>query len=240
MEMALRKDEVDDVSVNRLLNALPGTSRKGLFATTQRVSLSVKDILCHPGDPITSVYFPLTCVISMMTEMKNGATIEVATVGNEGMLGIAAYLRIDAAVGLGITQVPGEALRMSVKDFKEAAKSNEDFDTILRRYTHALLMQIALSGGCNSLHSVEERYTRWLLMMHDRTNVDVFAFTQEFLSRMLGVSRGRVNIVTGALQKAGRIKHSRNQITVLDWKGLEASSCDCYRIIKEEFARVMV
>jgi CRP-like cAMP-binding protein len=240
MEMALRKDEVDDVSVNRLLNALPGTSGKGLFATTQRVSLSVKDILCHPGDPITAVYFPLTCVISMMTEMKNGATIEVATVGNEGMLGIAAYLRIDAAVGLGITQVPGEALRMSVKDFKEAAKSNEDFDTILRRYTHALLMQIALSGGCNSLHSVEERYTRWLLMMHDRTNVDVFAFTQEFLSRMLGVSRGRVNIVTGALEKAGQIKHSRNQITVLDWKGLEASSCDCYRIIKEEFARVMV
>jgi CRP-like cAMP-binding protein len=177
------------------------------------------------------VYFPLTCVISMMTEMKNGATIEVATVGNEGMLGIAAYLRIDAAVGLGITQVPGEALRMSVKDFKEAAKSNEDFDTILRRYTHALLMQIALSGG---------GYTRWLLMMHDRTNVDVFAFTQEFLSRMLGVSRGRVNIVTGALEKAGQIKHSRNQITVLDWKGLEASSCDCYRIIKEEFARVMV
>ena len=236
----MRKDEVDDVSVNRLLNALPGTSRKGLFATTQRVSLSVKDILYHPGGPITSVYFPLTCVISMMTEMKNGATIEIATVGNEGVHGISAFLGIDVAVGLGITQVSGEARRMSVKDFKEAAKSDELFDTILRRYTHALLMQIALSGGCNSLHSVEERYARWLLMMHGRMNVDVFAFTQEFLSRMLGVSRGKVNIVTGALEKAGWIKHSRNQITVPDWKGLQASSCDCYRLIKEEFARVMV
>ena len=230
----------DDAPANGLLATLPGTSRERLFAKTQRVSLSVKDILYHPGGPITSVYFPLTCVISMMMETKNGATIEIATVGNEGMLGIAAYLRIDAAVGLGITQVSGEARRMSAEDFKQAAKSDEHFDTILRRYTHALLMQIALSGGCNSLHSVEERYARWLLMMHGRTNVDVFGFTQEFLSRMLGVSRARVNIVTGALEKAGRIKHSRNQITVLDWKGLEASSCDCYKVIKEEFARVLL
>ena len=240
IEVVLHKGRVDDASANGLLAALPGASRERLIAKTQRVSLSVKDILYHPGGPITSVYFPLTCVISMMTEMKNGATIEIATVGNEGVLGIPAFLGIDVAVALGITQLSGEARRMSVKDFKEAAKSDELFDTILRRYTHALLMQIALSGGCNSLHSVQERYARWLLMMHGRTNVDVFAFTQEFLSRMLGVSRARVNIVTGALEKAGRIKHSRNQITVLDWKGLEASSCDCYRIIKEEFARVLV
>jgi CRP-like cAMP-binding protein len=238
--MLLPRGGVVDASANGLLAALPGASRERLFAKTQRVPLSVKDILQHPGDPITAVYFPLTCVISMMIEMKNGATIEIATVGNEGVLGIASYLAIDVAVALGITQVSGEARRMSVEDFKQAAKSDEHFDTILRRYTHAFLTQIARSGGCNSLHSVEERYARWLLMMHDRTNVDVFAFTQEFLSRMLGVSRARVNIVTGALEKAGRIKHSRNQITVLDWKGLEASSCDCYRVIKDEFARVLV
>jgi CRP-like cAMP-binding protein len=238
--MLLRKGGADDSSANGLLAALPAASRERLLAKTQRVSLSAKDILYHPGDPITAVYFPLTCVISMMTEMKNGATLEIATVGKEGVHGIAPFLGIDEAVALGITQVSGEARRMSVKDFKEAAKSDELFDTILRRYTHALLMQIALSGGCNSLHSVQERYARWLLMMHSRMNVDVFAFTQEFLSRMLGVSRARVNIVTGALEKAGRIKNSRNQITVLDWKGLEASSCDCYRIIKEEFARVLV
>jgi len=236
----LRKSGGSDAPANGLLAALPGASRDRLIAKTQLVSLSVKDILFNPGGHISSVYFPLTCVISMMTEMKNGETIEIATVGNEGMLGIPAFLGIDVAVALGITQVSGEARRMSVEDFKQAAKSDELFDTILRRYTHALLMQIALSGGCNSLHSVEERYARWLLMMHSRMNVDVFAFTQEFLARMLGVSRARVNIVTGALEKAGRIKHSRNQITVLDWKGLEASSCDCYRIIKEECARVLV
>jgi CRP-like cAMP-binding protein len=238
--MVLSKGEVVDASVNRLLATLPGASRERLFAKTQLVSLSVGEILYHPGSLITTVYFPLTCVISMMTEMNNGTTIEIATVGNEGVLGIPAFLGIDVAIARGITQVSGEARRMSAKDFKEAAKNDEFFDTILRRYTHALLMQIALSGGCNSLHTVQERYARWLLMMHSRTNVDVFAFTQEFLSRMLGVSRARVNIVTGALEKAGRIKHSRNQITVLDWKGLEASSCDCYRIIKEEFARVLV
>jgi len=240
MEMVLLKGGVVDATANGLLAALPEASRELLFSKTQLVSLSVKDILHHSGDPITSVYFPLTCVISMMTEMKNGATIEIATVGNEGVLGIPVFLGVDVAVARGITQASGEARRMSVEDFKQAAKSDELFDTILRRYTHALLMQIALSGGCNSLHSVGERYARWLLMMHGRTNLDVFAFTQEFLSRMLGVSRARVNIVTGALERAGKIKHSRNQITVLDWKGLEASSCDCYRIIKEEFARVLV
>jgi CRP-like cAMP-binding protein len=237
--MVLPKGGVVDASANRLLAALPRASRERIFAKTQLVSLSVEDILYHPGSPITSVYFPLTCVISMMAEMKNGASIEIATVGKEGVLGIPAFLGIDVAVARGIVQGSGEARRMSVKDFKEAAKNDEHFATILRRYTHALLMQIALSGGCNSLHSVQERYARWLLMMHGRTNMNVFAFTQEFLSRMLGVSRARVNIVTGALEKAGRIKHSRNKITVLDWKGLEASSCDCYRIITEEFARVL-
>ena len=232
--------EVDDAPANGLLAALPRASRELLLANTQLVSLSVKDVLYHPGDSIISVYFPLTCVISMMTEMENGATIEIATVGSEGVLGIAAYLGISVAVALGITQVSGEARRMNVEDFKQAAKSDERFDTILGRYTHALLMQIARSGGCNSLHSVEERYTRWLLMMHDRSNVDVFAFTQDFLSRMLGVSRARVNIVTRALEEAGLVNHSRSQITVLDWKGLEASSCECYRVIKEEFARVLM
>jgi CRP-like cAMP-binding protein len=225
---------------NSLFAALPKASRERLFAKTQQVSLSVNDILHQTGDAITAVYFPLTCVISMMTEMRNGATIEIATVGNEGVVGIPAYLGVDLSIARGITQVSGEARRMSVEDFNRAVRSDDDFDTILGRYTHALLMQLARSGGCNRLHSVEERYARWFLMMHDRTSVDVFAFTQEFLARMLGVSRSRVNIVTGALTKSGRLKHSRNQITILDWKGLEASSCDCYGVIKEEFARVLL
>jgi CRP-like cAMP-binding protein len=239
MEVRVDNVQPDNTPDNRLLAALPPASRERLYTKAQRVSLSAEDILCHPGDAISAVYFPLTCVISMMTEMKNGATIEIATVGNEGVLGIAAYLGIDVAVSRGITQISGEALRVPVDVFKQAAKSEEYLDILLRRYTHALLTQIARSGGCNSLHSVEERYARWLLMMHDRTNVDVFAFTQEFLSGMLGVSRARVNIVAGSLEKAGLVKHSRKQITVLDWTKLEASSCDCYRVIKDEFARVL-
>ena len=230
---------MERLHTNSLLAALPKGSRERLFAKTQQVSLSVNDILYQTGDAITAVYFPLTCVISMMTEMRNGETIEIATVGNEGVVGIPAYLGIDLAMARGVTQVSGEARRMSVEDFKRAVRNDDDLDTILGRYTYALLMQIARSGGCNSLHSVEERYARWLLMMRDRTNGDVFAFTQEFLARMLGVSRARVNIVTGGLKKSGWLKHSRNQITVLDWKGLEASSCDCYRFIKEEFARIL-
>jgi len=197
----------------------------------------VKDVLYHRGDAITAVYFPLTCVISLMAEMKNGETIEIATVGNEGVIGLAAYWGIAEAVALGLTQVSGEALRMSIEDFKRSAKTDEHFEGMLHRYTYSLIMQIAISGGCNSLHSSEERYIRWLLMMRDRTNRDVFAFTQEFLSAMLGVSRARVNIVTHTLVKAGLIKHGRNRIMVVDWRGLESSCCDCYRAIKEEFRR---
>jgi CRP-like cAMP-binding protein len=200
----------------------------------------VKDVLYHQGDAITAVYFPLTCVVSLMTELKNGETVEIAIVGNEGVIGLAAYLGIAEAVALGVTQVSGEALRMSVEDFKRIAKTDEPFETMLHRYTYSLLMQIALSAGCNSLHSAEERYVRLLLMMHDRTNLDVFAFTQEFLSRMIGVSRARVNIVTHTLVKAGLIKHARNRVMVLDWRGLESSCCDCYRAIKEEFRRALL
>jgi CRP-like cAMP-binding protein len=200
----------------------------------------VKDVLYHQGDAITAVYFPLTCVVSLMTEMKNGEAIEIATVGNEGMIGLAAHWGIAEAVALGITQVSGEALRMNVEDFIRIAKTDDHFQTILHRYTYSLLMQIAISGGCNSLHSAEERYIRWMLMMRDRTNLDVFAFTQEFLSRMLGVSRARVNIVTHKLVKAGLIKHGRNRIIALDWRGLESSCCDCYRVINEEFRRALL
>jgi CRP-like cAMP-binding protein len=175
-----------------------------------------------------------------MTEMKNGETIEIATVGNEGVIGLAAHWGVAEAVALGIIQVSGEALRMSVEDFERTAKTDEHFETILHRYTYSLLMQIAISGGCNSLHSAEERYIRLLLMMRDRTHLDVFAFTQEFLSGMLGVSRARVNIVTRTLVKAGLLKHSRNRIIVLDWKGLESSCCDCYRAIKAEFRRALL
>lgn len=239
-EVLLPRTKGEDLSANRLLAALPRVSRERFVAKTQRVSLSVKDVLYHREDSIVAVYFPLTCVVSLMMEMKNGETIEIATVGNEGVIGLAAYLGIAEAVALGIIQISGEALRMSVEDFKRLAKTDDAFETILHRYLHSLLMQIALSGGCNSFHSVEERYIRWLLMMHERTNMDVFAFTQEFLSRMLGVSRARVNIVTHALVKAGLIEHGRNRITVLDWNGLEASSCECYRAMKAEFARIPV
>ncbi len=236
----MRKAKAENPSDNLLLAGLSKVSRERVCAKAQIVTVTVEDMLYYPGDTITAVYFPLSCVISLLTDMEDGSTIEIATIGNEGLLGLAVYLGIDVAVSRGITQVPGQALRLNVDDFTRAAKTEERLDLILRRYTHALLTQIARSGGCNSLHSVEERYARWLLMMHDRTNVDVFAFTQEFLSEMLGVSRARVNVVAGLLEKAGLVTHSRKQITVLDWSGLEASSCDCYRVIKEEFDRLRI
>lgn len=237
--VSLPKTKLEDLVPNRLLVALPPASKERLLGRLQLVPLSVKDILYHRGDVVSAVYFPRTCVVSLMAEMQNGETIEIATVGNEGVLGVSAYLGITEAVALSITQVSGDALRMSVEDFKRLSRADSEFESVLHRYMHTLLMQIALSGGCNSFHSAEERYIRWLLMMHERTNTDVFDFTQEFLSRMLGVSRARVSIVTRQLEKAGLIDHGRNRIRVLDWQRLELSSCDCYRAIKQEFGRVI-
>ena len=225
-------------SENRLLAALPQDEYERLVANMESVFLKFKQSVYEPNEPIEYVYFVQNGVTSLLNVMEDGREVEVATVGNEGMVGLPVFLGADKIPGRAFSQIPGDALRMKADVFKDKVTPGTRLHDLLQRYTQALFNQIAQGAACNSLHSVEERMCRWLLMTQDRVGEDEFPLTQEFLSQMLGVRRPTVSTAASILQKAGLIRYSRGNITILDREGLEASSCECYRIIQTEFERL--
>jgi CRP-like cAMP-binding protein len=171
--------------------------------------------------------------------MEDGRIAEVGTIGNEGMAGLPVFLGAETTPTLAFQQVPGEALRMRVDAFREEVRNDGALTRVLHRYTQALLTQVAQAAACNRLHSIGQRCACWLLMTQDRVGTDEFELTHEFLGQMLGVRRATVTEVAGTLQEAGLITYSRGKITVLDCQGLEAASCECYQVIREEFNRLL-
>jgi CRP-like cAMP-binding protein len=171
--------------------------------------------------------------------MENGATAEVGMVGYEGMVGLPAFLGADTVSSKAVVQIQGYAMKMKVEDFTEQANRHGSLHRLLQRYTQALLMQVSQSAACNRFHSVEERFCRWMLMTHDRVRSDSFPVTQEFLSQMLGVRRPSISVVAAIVQKAELIRYSRGKMTILNRKGLEAGTCECYAIVKEDFDRLL-
>lgn len=224
---------------NRLLAALPTEEFDRVVALMENVYLEFQQVLYEPNEPIEYVYFPNTGVVSLLTVMEDGAAIEVATVGNEGMAGLPVFLYADSIPGRAIVQVPGKGFRMSADVFKEQVPPGTPLHDLLQRYTQTLFNQVAQSAACNRLHSVEERFCRWLLMTADRVGTNQFPLTQEFLAQMLGVRRPTVSVVASILQRAGLIAYSRGKITILDRQGLEAAACECYAIVKVEFERLV-
>jgi CRP-like cAMP-binding protein len=205
----------------------------------ETVSLNFQQIIYAPNQSIDYVYFPNSGIISLVNITEDGRTIEAAMVGNEGMAGIPVFLGADRMPGQAISQVVGNALRMKADVFKYEVTPDTSLYNLLLRYTQALLNQISQSVACNCLHSVERRCCRWLLMCHDRVRSDQFTLTQELLSQMLGVRRASVSEVAATLQKEGLIRYNRGKITIRDRLGLEATACECYRVVKEEFERLL-
>jgi CRP-like cAMP-binding protein len=230
---------VPDVK-SKLLSALPAAVYRRVEPSLERVSLEPKDLLYDGNAVIEHVYFPLSGVVSLVLEMKDRSIVEIATIGNEGMVGTPVFLGAERSPTRAVSQVPGPSLRMSVADFKEhiAAPDGILHDRIAR-YQQALINQISQSVACNHLRAIEERAARWLLMTHDRVSSDEFPLTQEFLSQMLGVRRPSVTIATGILETAGLITYKRGRITVLDREGLEGACCECYRTVKAEYDRLV-
>lgn len=224
---------------NRLLAALPEEEYNRLLPYLELIPLEFKKILYDVNQPIESVYFPLTGVISLLTIMEDDTIAEVGTVGNEGFVGLPIFLGAEQIPGQALSQVPGEAMQMKAQDFKREVKHDTVLFNLLQRYTQALFNQIAQTAACNRLHRIEERFCRWMLMTQDRVQSDQFPLTQEFLSQMLGVRRASVNEVATKIQQAGLIQYQRGKMTILNREGLEASSCECYRIIKSEFERLL-
>lgn len=224
---------------NLLLAALPIEEYKRLVDKMEAVSLKLKQLLYEPNEPIRHVYFVKSGVVSLLNLMEDGAIVEVATVGNEGMAGLPVFLGAEKIPGMAMAQIPGDAWRMRVDVFKNQVPPGSSLHNLLQRYTQALFNLIAQSAACNRLHSAEERMCRWLLMTQDRVEQDSFPLTQEFLSQMLGIRRPTVSIVASILQKAGLIGYSRGKMTILDREGLEAATCECYGIVKKEFERLV-
>ncbi|WP_433303871.1 Crp/Fnr family transcriptional regulator [Actinoplanes sp. CA-030573] len=227
-------------SGNFVLSAIPEAEWERMRDRMHRVELDVKQSVYETGKPIHDVYFPLTCVLSMISTIDDEVAVEVATIGREGMAGLPAFLGVAASPNVVVSQVPGAALRMTVEDLREVLVGDGSLHRQLHRYIQATMVQLSQNVACNRLHSTEERAARWLLMTADRVDDHRFPLTQEFLAQMLGVRRATVSLTAGLLQAAGLIGYRRGAITITDRPGLEDVACDCYRIVRDEFDRLSV
>jgi len=223
---------------NRLLAALPQQEDERLLPKFEAVSLSIKQVLYEANEPIEYAYFPNSGASSMLNLMEDGQTIEAATIGKEGMVGVPLLLGTTQIPLQVIVQVPGDGLRMKAEVFKASVNSSDTLHRLLLRYTHALMVQTSQSVACKSHHSVQQRCCRWLLMTHDRVETNQFPITQQLLSQMMGVRRSSVTDVANFLKKAGLIRYHRGQITIQDRLRLESVACECYRKVKVEFDRL--
>lgn len=224
---------------NRLLSVLSRDAQIRLLPRMEKVSLAVRQVLFQANAPIAEVYFPLSGVISLVIALKSGEVVEIATVGNEGMVGTSIFLGADRSPMKGLCQVAGQALRMRSESFRQSVAEHPELAEVVRRYTHGMLNQISQTTACNHVHSVQQRMCRWLLMTHDRMGADEFHLTQEFLAQMLGVRRPSVTVAAGMLQRAGLIRYQRGHIRIVDRPGLEAGACECYKTVREDIDRLL-
>jgi CRP-like cAMP-binding protein len=218
---------------NVLLTALPRNAYLRLLPHLESVSLPIGTILYNSGESIEHVYFPEDALISLVTHMRDGATVEVGLIGSDGMVGIPVLLGDDIAFEAAVVQIGGTALRMTSVAFKGVIKKGGNpLLTRLLLYTRVLMKQVAQTAACNGRHTAEKRLARWLLMCHDRTESDELALTQDFISDMLGLRRAGVSSAAIGLQQEGFIRYSRGRITILKRAGLEAFACECYAAVR--------
>ena len=223
---------------NTLITLLPAEERQQMLPFLEELDVALRREIFRADGPIEHVYFPLSCVISIHTRMQDGIAVEIVTVGREGMVGLPIFLGGERTPARAFCQIAGRALRIEAAAFRAAVAVNPVLNTILLRYTQAVLTQVSQSAVCNRVHPIEERCARWLLSTHDNVDGQDFELTQEFLAEMLGVSRPRVSVAAGILQRAGLIRYSRGRVQVVDRAGLEGAACECYGIIAREYARL--
>jgi CRP-like cAMP-binding protein len=224
---------------NGLLASLSSRELAALLPSLEYVQVEVGDSVFEPETPIPYVYFPETAVVSLVSELRDGGTVEVGTAGCEGMAGLPVFLGEDRASVRAFIQVPGTALRMESEQFARLASVPGPFHQMMLRYTLAFLTQVAQTAACNGAHLVEQRCARWLLLTHDRVEGDELHLTHEFLAAMLCVRRAGVTLAMRALQDAKLVSYSRGRLTVTDRAGLERASCECYQVVRTNFERLL-
>lgn len=226
-------------SPNQLLASLPDADYHRLLPDLKTIPLPFKHVLQKPGEPLQRVYFPGGGVISIMHAMTDGQMIELATVGNEGLVGITACLGGGLQVAEALVQIPnGSAQVLDLKVFQHEMDRRGAFRDVINRYGQAYFASLMQSVACNALHTVEERLARWLLLSHDRMGREDFRMTQEFLAGMMGVRRSTITLAFNALRRAGLIDHVSKKILIKNRAGLEAAACECYAAVTAQFARL--
>lgn len=230
---------VTDPLRNHLLNALPAEPRARLLPLMELVPMVLGQVLYESGGRLRHVYFPTDCIVSLLYVMEDGASAEIAVVGNEGVVGIALFMGGDTTPSRAVVQSAGHAYRLNGSLLKEEFNRSGEMQHLLLRYTQALLTQMAQTAVCNRHHSIDQQLCRWLLLSHDRLNSDTLLMTQELIASMLGVRREGVTEAAGKLQADGLIIYSRGHITILDRRRLEARCCECYAVVKRESDRLL-
>jgi CRP-like cAMP-binding protein len=224
---------------NHLLDALPAQDYERIAAHLELVPLNLGDVLYEPGSKLRYVYFPTTAIVSLLYVMENGASAEIAIVGNEGILGISLFMGGETTPSRAVVQSAGYGYRLRAQLLKDEFGRFGPFLHLLLRYTQALITQMAQTAVCNRHHSVDQQLCRWLLLSLDRLSSSELSMTQELIANMLGVRREGVTEAAGKLQQAGLIHYRRGRITVLDRPRLEARCCECYQVVKTEFDRLL-
>jgi CRP-like cAMP-binding protein len=224
---------------NRILASIPRSQYQRLRPQLEPVGLTFGQVLYEPGQVIRHVYFPVDCLISLLTAVDKRRTLEVGMVGNEGMAGMPFILGMGISGVRALVQGSGGALRMTSARFRIEFNRIPRLQQTLYRYTYALMAQISQTAACNRFHEAEARLARWLLMTRDRVGSDEFLLTHEFLAHMLGVRREGVTEAASALKRRKLISYNRGKIQILDARGLEASSCSCYQIVKKVYEHAL-
>jgi len=224
---------------NRLLNELPSAQQQRWFPDLELVDMPLGEVMYEAGATLTHVYFPTTSIVSLLYVMENGASGEIAVVGNEGIVGVSLFMGGGSTPSRGVVQSAGKGYRLSAQLMKEEFDKAGPVLHLLLRYTQALITQMSQTAVCNRHHSLDQQLCRWLLLSLDRLQGNELVMTQELIANMLGVRREGVTEGAVKLQKAGLIKYARGHITVLDRKGLEMRSCECYAVVKKEYDRLL-
>jgi CRP-like cAMP-binding protein len=229
----------DETKLNRLLAALPDAEMKRWLPHLEPVGLPLGHVLHESGTIEQYVYFPLSAIVSLLYVMENGDSAEIAVVGNEGIVGFSLFMGGNSTPSRALVQCAGKGYRMKAQVIKEEFDKSHPVSHLLLRYTQALITQMAQTAVCNRHHSLAQQLCRWLLLSLDRLPGNELVMTQELIANMLGVRREGVTESALKLQEAGIIKYSRGRITVLDRKGLEKRSCECYEVVKKEYDRLL-
>jgi CRP-like cAMP-binding protein len=228
-----------DRRTNHLLAALPDAEWHRWLPTLESIDMPLGQVLYESGKTLTHVYFPTTSIVSLLYVMENGASAEIAVVGNEGIVGISLFMGGESTPSRAVVQSAGRGLRLAAQLMKDEFDKNGLVLHLLLRYTQALITQMAQTGVCNRHHSLDQQLCRWLLLSLDRLQGDELVMTQELIANMLGVRREGVTEAALHLQQAGLIRYARGRISVLDRAGLEKRTCECYAVVKKEYDRLL-